>query len=128
MSVIFRNVMLKRSVRLTVLGHCRGLSQGPSFDHVNVETVKAEFVRYEGGRIDLDKNEDSGIATITLRHEEKRNAISGKMMCQFSDIVTELEDWSVAGGKGRAVLLKSDDQDYFCSGADLTSTVRNISK
>ena len=94
-----------------------------TFDDINVENVKAEFWQFEGGSVNLDKNEKTGIATITLCHREKRNAISGRMMCQFSDIVSDLEKWS-----GRAVLLKSDDQHYFCSGADLTSTVRKISK
>ena len=97
------------------------------FDGITVESVKKEFFKYEGGSVRLEKDEKTEIATITLCHEEKRNAISGRMMCQFSDIVTDLEEWS-SEGKGRAVLLKSDDNDYFCSGADLTSTVRNISR
>jgi enoyl-CoA hydratase/carnithine racemase len=46
------------------------------------------------------------------------------MMCQLSEIVSDLEHWS----NGRAVLLRSDDQDFFCSGADLTSTVIHINR
>jgi hypothetical protein len=98
-----------------------------TFDGITVESVKKEFFNYEGGSVRLEKNDETRIATVTLCHEEKRNAISGRMMCQFNDIVADLEKWS-GEGKGRAVLLKSDDNDYFCSGADLTSTVRNISR
>ena len=90
-----------------------------------MDSVKAEFLHYKGGSVKLVKNEETGIATISLCHPEKRNAISGRMMCQLNDIVADLENW---GDKGRAVLLKSDDEDYFCSGADLTSTVTHISR
>ena len=72
---------------------------------------------------------DIGIATITLCHSEKRNCLSGSMMCQLSDIVSDLELWSKdPGSNGRAVLLKSEDKYFFCSGADLTSTVAHISR
>jgi len=98
-----------------------------TFDGITVESVKKEFYNYEGGSVELKKNDETGIASITLCHEDKRNAISGRMMCQFNDIVADLEEWS-GEGKGRAVLLKSNDKDFFCSGADLTSTVRNISR
>ncbi len=126
MSLLFQH-SLRIPPRLSTIVQIRNLSKPSHFEHINVESVKAEFIKYEGGSVSLDKNDENGIATITLCHHEKRNAISGKMMCQFSDIVTDLENWSAAG-KGRAVLLKSDDNDYFCSGADLTSTVRKISR
>ena len=124
MSVLFKKCLIRYShLRSAIKIHCHRASS--SYKGITVDSVKAEFHRYEGGSVKLVKNEESGIATISLCHPEKRNAISGRMMCQFSDIVSELENWS---DKGRAVLLKSDDENYFCSGADLTSTVVHISR
>lgn len=94
---------------------------------VSVESVKNEFKNYKGGSVFLSLEDSSGIATVTLCHPEKRNAISGSMMCDLHDIVGQLELWA-GKGLGRAVVLKSNDSDYFCSGADLKSTVRHISK
>jgi hypothetical protein len=124
MSVLFKKCLVKYShLRPAIKLNCHRASS--NFKGITVDSVKAEFHHYEGGSVKLVKNEESGIATISLCHPEKRNAISGRMMCQLSDIVSELENWS---DKGRAVLLKSDDEDYFCSGADLTSTVVHISR
>jgi hypothetical protein len=124
MSVLFKKCQIRYShLRPAIKLNCHRASS--SYKGITVDSVKAEFHRYEGGSVKLVKNEESGIATISLCHPEKRNAISGRMMCQLSDIVSELENWS---DKGRAVLLKSDDEDYFCSGADLTSTVVHISR
>nr|XP_045600339.1 ethylmalonyl-CoA decarboxylase-like [Procambarus clarkii]XP_045600340.1 ethylmalonyl-CoA decarboxylase-like [Procambarus clarkii] len=73
------------------------------------------------GQVSLVKDNGSGIATITLAHEQKKNALSGKMMVQLADIVEELDSWSL----GKGVILQAQG-DTFCSGGDLT-TVRAIS-
>lgn len=103
----------------------RLMSSLPNYDNISLDSIKSEFVKFKGGSVNLIKDNETGIATITLNHPEKKNAISGQMMCQLNDIVGDLESWTV-GGNGRAVLFKSNDPNYFCSGADLTSTVRNI--
>jgi len=95
----------------------------PGFDGITLESVKKEFIHYEGGSITLKTDDSTGIATVTLSHPERRNAISGRMMCELHDIVGQLELWAKEG-LGRAVILKSDDSQYFCSGADLKSTVK----
>jgi hypothetical protein len=99
----------------------------PQFDAVSIESIKSEFKNYEGGSVLLSLEDSCGIATVTLCHPERRNAISGSMMCDLHDIVGQLEVWTEKG-LGRALVLKSDDSDYFCSGADLKSTVKYISK
>ncbi|CAL4182720.1 unnamed protein product [Meganyctiphanes norvegica] len=74
----------------------------------------------KGGHISLVKDEASGIATITLEHAEKKNALSGQMMVEFADIVEDLKLWE--SGKG---LILRGSGDTFCSGGDL-NTVKNI--
>lgn len=36
-----------------------------------------QFSKYEGGNIELSKDDASGIATIKINHPERRNALSG---------------------------------------------------
>ncbi|KAK3871508.1 hypothetical protein Pcinc_023350 [Petrolisthes cinctipes] len=73
------------------------------------------------GQVSLVKDEGTGVATITLSHPQRKNALSGQMMVALWDITQELENWS----HGKAVILCSEG-DTFCSGGDLT-TVRSIS-
>ncbi|XP_071528270.1 ethylmalonyl-CoA decarboxylase-like isoform X2 [Panulirus ornatus] len=73
------------------------------------------------GQVKLIKDETSGIATITLEHEQKKNALSGHMMVQLADITEELFSWTL----GKGVILQAEG-DVFCSGGDLT-TVKAIS-
>ncbi|KAG7163573.1 ethylmalonyl-CoA decarboxylase-like isoform X2 [Homarus americanus] len=73
------------------------------------------------GQVSLVKDDVSGIATITLEHAQKKNALSGQMMVQLADITEELFSWSL----GKAVILQAQG-DTFCSGGDLT-TVKAIS-
>lgn len=74
----------------------------------------------KGGHISLVKDETSGIATISLEHKEKKNALSGEMMVEFADIVEDLKLWK----NGKALILCGSG-DTFCSGGDL-NTVKNI--
>ena len=44
----------------------------------DIDEICQQFSRYEGGKIDLTKDEDTGIATITINHAERKNAFSGE--------------------------------------------------
>ncbi|CAG7838645.1 unnamed protein product [Allacma fusca] len=80
----------------------------------NLEDVKRQLGIYEGGRIKLTKDEDSGVAYLCIDHAEKKNCFSGKMMVDFNDAVAELEKWET--GKG---LILYSSGDLFCSGSFL---------
>lgn len=87
---------------------------------LSLSEIKKEFSKYPGGEVNLSQDNETGIAYICLNNPDKRNALTGKMMVQLSEIVTHLEEWK----NGKALILYSNG-DTFCSGADLT-TVRNI--
>ena len=59
------------------------------FTPININEVKSEFRAYGNGSIDFTTDKNIGI--ITLNHQERRNAISGKMMAEFHDLITHLE-------------------------------------
>lgn len=61
-------------------------------------------------QITLEKNDDSGIATVCIRSAAK-NGISGKMMCDFLDIIDELYSWP----EGKGVIIYGH-KGFFCSG------------
>lgn len=58
-----------------------------------LEVLRREFSTIGEGRFTLFKDDASGVATLTIDHPERKNALSGAMMAQFSDIITELEEW-----------------------------------
>lgn len=78
------------------------------------EAIRQELLQYQGGSVDLHKDDDTGIACIVLNHEDKKNALSGKMMVDMRDTVEELEQWK--NGKG---VLFYGAGGTFCSGGDL---------
>ena len=59
------------------------------FAPINIDEVKSEFRAHGNGSIDFTTDKNIGI--ITLNHPEKRNAISGKMMAEFHDLMMHLE-------------------------------------
>jgi ethylmalonyl-CoA/methylmalonyl-CoA decarboxylase len=73
-----------------------------------------------GGSIDLTKDDKTGIATVLLNNLEIKNAFSGKMMVDFADAVSELENWQ----EGRGVIVRGAG-GTFCSGGDL-NLMKNI--
>ncbi|KAA0193763.1 hypothetical protein HAZT_HAZT006096 [Hyalella azteca] len=84
-------------------------------------SAHARFRSLGEGSVLLEKNKMTGIATITLQHQEKKNALSGQMMVQLADAVSELESWQ----EGRGLIFRAVG-DFFCSGGDLT-VVQKIS-
>ncbi|XP_019946751.2 ethylmalonyl-CoA decarboxylase [Paralichthys olivaceus] len=75
---------------------------------------------FPGGSIDLLK-QDSGVAVLTINHPTRMNALSGSMMVELEEQVSQLENWT--DGKG---LIVQGAAGTFCSGSDL-SAVRAIS-
>lgn len=67
-----------------------------------------------GGSVDLELDEVTRIATVTLNQPEKRNAFSGKMMMDLGDVTSELASWK----SGVGVIVRGAG-DHFCSGGDL---------
>ena len=46
----------------------------------NIEEICEQFSQYGGGSVDLNLDDSTGIATITLNHPERRNALSGEQL------------------------------------------------
>ncbi|CAE1255084.1 ECHDC1 [Acanthosepion pharaonis] len=67
----------------------------------------------------MDK--ESGIAKITLNHPEKKNALSGKMIVDLVEIISELEKWK--SGKG---LFLHGTSHTFCSGVSFFRSVSHF--
>ncbi|WAR23436.1 ECHD1-like protein [Mya arenaria] len=85
----------------------------------NIDRLCVEFRKLEGGSVDISKDEESGIATVTMCNSGKKNAFTGKMMVDLLDCVTELEQWTA----GKGVVLTGADNS-FCSGGDLETVKR----
>ncbi len=82
----------------------------------NERLERLNLKELNGGNLYLDKDQDSGIATITISNPSRANAITGSMMVALSDMVAELEKWRT----GKALILYGDpDGKHFCAGADL---------
>ncbi|XP_045112571.1 ethylmalonyl-CoA decarboxylase-like [Portunus trituberculatus] len=85
-----------------------------------IEEGREKLKELGEGEVTLEKDGESGVATITLRNAKRRNALSGRMMVQLADITHTLS----ACQDTKIVTLQADGE-YFCSGGDLT-TVRAI--
>ncbi|CAD5113601.1 DgyrCDS2762 [Dimorphilus gyrociliatus] len=66
------------------------------------------------GNVFYEKDDNTGIAKITLSNPEIRNALSGSMMIELKEIVRDLEEWK----EGRICILQGEGGN-FCSGGDL---------
>lgn len=42
-----------------------------------VSTICEQFSKFEGGKIELLKDDESGVAILKINHPERRNALSG---------------------------------------------------
>ena len=58
-----------------------------------IDNIRREYHDYKGGTLELRKDDITGIAELSIDSNERRNALSGTMMSQLADIITELEQW-----------------------------------
>nr|XP_027205782.1 ethylmalonyl-CoA decarboxylase-like [Dermatophagoides pteronyssinus] len=72
------------------------------------------------GRLELSMDDSSGIAILCINSPQRKNAFSGYMMAQFSDLLDQLERWD----KGQFIIVHGAD-NFFCSGADLKTIRQN---
>jgi ethylmalonyl-CoA/methylmalonyl-CoA decarboxylase len=47
-----------------------------------------------GGKFQLVMDDESAIAVLTIDHPERRNSVTGHMMAQMDEVLTQLESWS----------------------------------
>ncbi|KAK0147659.1 Ethylmalonyl-CoA decarboxylase [Merluccius polli] len=85
------------------------------------EEIKEKLSAFPGGSVDLLKQEESGLAVLTINNPSRMNAFSGSMMVELEERVAQLETWTQ--GKG---LIVRGASGTFCSGSDLNA-VRAIS-
>ncbi|NXE94292.1 ECHD1 decarboxylase, partial [Menura novaehollandiae] len=84
------------------------------------ELIKKKLQQFAGGSINLSK-EDNGIGILTLNNPKLMNAVTGTMMVELQERVTELENWK--DGKG---LIIHGAGNTFCSGSDLNVDGMNM--
>ena len=94
--------------------HRLSLSSVATFKPPIIEEVRQEFRAYGNGSIDFQTIGNIGL--IKLNYPERKNAISGRMMSDFYDIMTSIE--ARQGLKG---LILTGEGDFFCAGGDLTT-------
>ncbi|XP_076440320.1 ethylmalonyl-CoA decarboxylase-like [Babylonia areolata] len=80
--------------------------------------IRNHLQQHQAGSVELEKNSDTGIAILTLNNPGRKNAVSGSMMVELADHVTELSQWE----EGRGVVLRGAD-NTFCSGGDLKTVM-----
>ena len=90
------------------------------FQPIDVESVKKEFRAYGNGSVNFKAINNIGV--ITLNHPERKNAISGKMMAEFNDIMTSLRSRQDLKG-----LILTGQGDIFCAGGDLQTITVHLS-
>lgn len=93
-------------------------------DHNELSEIKSWLmsVSPEEGSVDLWKNSSNDIVVMTLNNPTKRNALTGKMMCQMNDHLNLMTSWSNNNGEVETsvkCLLLRGASGFFCSGLDL---------
>ncbi len=108
----------------------RTFCDAKSLSDVPLEAIKAKVANLGGGEVHLQLDEERGLVRLTLSNVSKRNALSGRMMCQLHDQMERLTHL-VNDNKVKCVLISSQDNDsdsdkkVVCSGGDL-DVVREI--
>jgi len=92
-----------------------------SFKPVDIEEIRTEFRAYGNGRIDFKTENNIGI--IKLDYPEKKNAISGRMMSEFYDLMTNIEKGYYPMVKG---LILTAEGDFFCAGGDKQTILTHL--
>ncbi|CAL1532160.1 unnamed protein product [Lymnaea stagnalis] len=80
-----------------------------------LHNIRNELAKFEGGSVDLDLDDETGLAILTLNNPRRMNSMTGKMMVDLADCVSELTKWS----HGKGLILKGQGGN-FCTGGDLT--------
>ena len=88
---------------------------------VTIDEIKNEFRGIGGGYVSLNHDQHLGIARVCFGNPYRKNAISGKMMCELHDVVMGLNNLHNC----KAVIVMSDDPTFYCSGGDL-DTIKAI--
>ncbi|EDV28183.1 uncharacterized protein TRIADDRAFT_53519 [Trichoplax adhaerens] len=118
MSIQNRNELLCTVNRISCVinrkGCYRHLSRTSVLSVTDNTSIIQQLQKVEGGKIKLEKFDDSKIAVLTIDNERIRNALSGSMMVQLRDAINQLEEWK----EGKGVILIGASST-FCSGADL---------
>ncbi|XP_073529306.1 ethylmalonyl-CoA decarboxylase [Phyllobates terribilis] len=107
---ILRYVMRKREARWCLYRSLYNSSHG-----FNEAEVMKKLAQYSGGSVLLRKGDD-GIAELCMNNPSRKNAITGTMMIELEEWISDLENWN----EGKALILYGAE-DTFCSGADLNA-------
>uniref|UniRef100_A0A8C2I5V9 Uncharacterized protein n=1 Tax=Cyprinus carpio TaxID=7962 RepID=A0A8C2I5V9_CYPCA len=90
----------------TVCSHRSGSAEG----------IREKLQAFPGGSIELQKQQESGIAVLTVNNPAHMNAFSCSMMHELEQRVCELETCT----EGKAVIVQ-EAAGTFCSGSDLNA-------
>ena len=105
----------------SIFAHNQGINYYSSFKPVDIEEIRTEFRAYGNGRIDFKTENNIGI--IKLDYPEKKNAISGRMMSEFYDLMTNIEKGYYPMVKG---LILTAEGDFFCAGGDKATILTHL--
>lgn len=108
---------IAQSPRFQNMAGIQKLATEPTREHIeNIRNLMQRFNAKDNSeqQITLKKDQDSGIGTICIRSAAK-NAISAKMMSDFTDVIDELYAWP----EGKGVMLYGHE-GFFCSGKILS--------
>lgn len=112
-SIVRHSYTLANSSNFQTMAGIQKLTTEPTREHI--ENIRHVLIRMnaknnDNQQITLEKDSVSGIATVCIRSAAK-NGISGKMMCDFLDIIDELYSWR----EGKGVIIYGYN-GFFCSG------------
>lgn len=82
---------------------------------VSLDILRKEFSKVGKGTFELRKDEETGVALLSINNVERRNSLSGLMMAQFNDVLTQLEEWKEVMFLIKFVTIFSHVQESFLS-------------
>lgn len=71
------------------------------FNQIDIEKICKELSVYEGGTIDLTKDETTGVAIMVINNPTRKNSFTGAMMVKLRQVLDELEQWTT----GKALII-----------------------
>eukprot|EP00123_Amoebidium_parasiticum_P005798 comp16901_c0_seq1/m.15430 comp16901_c0_seq1/g.15430 ORF comp16901_c0_seq1/g.15430 comp16901_c0_seq1/m.15430 type:complete len:320 (-) comp16901_c0_seq1:471-1430(-) len=108
------------------LATAAGAADSQSTVPPRVAEIRERLKEMGGGSVSLtlppptDNTTAGEVAVITINNHERRNALSGRMMCQLLDAVETLDSWRGSG------LILTGDGGFFCAGADLKTAQKYL--